>query len=225
MINDSGTMAFGVEFELGSGGVTGDIDRAIVGTRRTMFGESLGIVLREGETAPGTRGVFDFPGVSSAIHTNDRGDLAFKAWIRGTGVTESNRTGVWIDDADGLLLAAREGSGFDASAAQDGSDPRTIETIDLGFNRRPSLSGAGELIYILRFTDGSEAIVASRVIGCNDADLARPYGVISQADSAELVALFFAGDARVAALAAPFDTVSQSDVAEFVRLFFEGCPG
>ncbi|MEO1510668.1 MAG: hypothetical protein AAFU70_01220, partial [Planctomycetota bacterium] len=59
--------------------------------------------------------------------------------------------------------------------------------------------------------------------GCSPADLADPFGVISQADSAEFVARFFAGDAGVAALSEPFDVVSQADVSAFVQLFFEGC--
>ncbi|MEL6329713.1 MAG: hypothetical protein AAFR38_08635 [Planctomycetota bacterium] len=60
--------------------------------------------------------------------------------------------------------------------------------------------------------------------GCSPADLVEPFGVISQADVAEFVNLFFASDPRVAVLAAPTDVVSQADVGAFVDLFFAGCP-
>ncbi|MEL6329992.1 MAG: right-handed parallel beta-helix repeat-containing protein [Planctomycetota bacterium] len=60
--------------------------------------------------------------------------------------------------------------------------------------------------------------------GCSPADLVPPFGVISQADVAAFVDLFFAGDPFVAGLAVPFDVVSQLDVAAFVDLFFAGCP-
>ncbi|MEL6396120.1 MAG: hypothetical protein AAFQ71_08990 [Planctomycetota bacterium] len=59
---------------------------------------------------------------------------------------------------------------------------------------------------------------------CSPADLAEPYGVLSQADVSEFVSLFFSLDPNVAALASPFDVVSQADVDAFVDLFFAGCP-
>ncbi|MEO1511134.1 MAG: GC-type dockerin domain-anchored protein, partial [Planctomycetota bacterium] len=66
--------------------------------------------------------------------------------------------------------------------------------------------------------------ITEEVGGCNGADLAEPFGILSQADVAAFVDAFFANDPRVAQLASPFDVVSQADVNEFVSLFFEGCP-
>ncbi|MEL6330002.1 MAG: hypothetical protein AAFR38_10085 [Planctomycetota bacterium] len=59
---------------------------------------------------------------------------------------------------------------------------------------------------------------------CSPADLAEPFGVISQADVAAFVDLFFAGDPKAAAFAEPLDVASQADVSAFVDLFFAGCP-
>ncbi|MEL6328824.1 MAG: hypothetical protein AAFR38_04115 [Planctomycetota bacterium] len=54
------------------------------------------------------------------------------------------------------------------------------------------------------------------------ADLVAPFGIVSQADVAAFITLFFNNDPRAAALAPPLDIVSQADVAEFVSLFFAG---
>ncbi|MEO1512958.1 MAG: hypothetical protein AAFU70_12870, partial [Planctomycetota bacterium] len=55
-------------------------------------------------------------------------------------------------------------------------------------------------------------------------DLVEPFGVLSQADVAEFVNLFFANSPIVAVYAAPTDVVSQADVSAFVDGFFAGCP-
>ncbi|MEL6329767.1 MAG: hypothetical protein AAFR38_08905 [Planctomycetota bacterium] len=60
--------------------------------------------------------------------------------------------------------------------------------------------------------------------GCNQFDLVEPFGVISQADVAEFLSLFFANSPIVAVYAAPENVVSQADVAAFVDGFFAGCP-
>ncbi|MEL6330143.1 MAG: hypothetical protein AAFR38_10810 [Planctomycetota bacterium] len=60
--------------------------------------------------------------------------------------------------------------------------------------------------------------------GCNQFDLVEPFGVLSQADVAEFVNLFFANSPIVAVYAAPTDVVSQADVSAFVDGFFAGCP-
>ncbi|MEL6330502.1 MAG: hypothetical protein AAFR38_12665 [Planctomycetota bacterium] len=59
---------------------------------------------------------------------------------------------------------------------------------------------------------------------CSPADLAPPFGVISNADVTAFVNGFFGGDPRVALLAFPHDIISQADVDRFVVLFFQGCP-
>ncbi|MEL6396326.1 MAG: GC-type dockerin domain-anchored protein [Planctomycetota bacterium] len=59
------------------------------------------------------------------------------------------------------------------------------------------------------------------VSGC-PADLAPPYGIISNTDVDAFVAAFFAND-PAADLAPPFGVISSTDVDAFVDAFFEGC--
>ncbi|MEL6328315.1 MAG: hypothetical protein AAFR38_01525 [Planctomycetota bacterium] len=59
--------------------------------------------------------------------------------------------------------------------------------------------------------------------GCGPADLAVPFGVLSQLDAAEFVRLFFDQEVIAGAYAEPLGVVSAADVDEFVRLYFEGC--
>ncbi|MEO1512540.1 MAG: GC-type dockerin domain-anchored protein, partial [Planctomycetota bacterium] len=78
----------------------------------------------------------------------------------------------------------------------------------------PGLDGNGNFIL-----DLCEGIAGP----CSGADLAPPFGIISQADVTAFVNAFFAMD-PAADLAPPFGVISQADVTAFVNLFFAGCP-
>ncbi|MEL6328748.1 MAG: hypothetical protein AAFR38_03725 [Planctomycetota bacterium] len=108
----------------------------------------------------------------------------------------------------------------------------TFNILDSGFGLaviqygRPTLVFGGSVL----FTGNYDLVPETEVITdlgpppCSPADLAQPFGVISQADVTRFVELFFEDDPRVASLAEPFDVVSQADVDAFVTLFFQGCP-
>ncbi|MEO1510689.1 MAG: hypothetical protein AAFU70_01325, partial [Planctomycetota bacterium] len=120
-----------------------------------------------------------------------------------------------------------------SSSLVDAGDNLRYSTVNNGLNTPPFDDGV-DLFGGTRIVDGDlfqrsltidiGAVEFQGPTGCSPADLVPPFGVISQADVAAFVDLFFAGDPFVAGLAAPFDVVSQADVAVFVNLFFAGCP-
>jgi hypothetical protein len=60
-------------------------------------------------------------------------------------------------------------------------------------------------------------------LGCSDADLADPFGVLNFFDLSAYLALFNAGDPS-ADLAAPFGTLNFFDLSAYLTLFNAGCP-
>lgn len=74
---------------------------------------------------------------------------------------------------------------------------------------------------------GSAIIVASGTApepaGCNDADLAVPFGVLDLADISGFVAAFLAQD-QAADIAAPFGVWDLTDLSTFIGEFLAGCP-
>lgn len=59
--------------------------------------------------------------------------------------------------------------------------------------------------------------------GCNDADLAEPYGTLNFFDLAAYLTLFNAND-PAADLAAPFGTLNFFDISAYLALYNAGCP-
>lgn len=102
-----GRGAFSAKLSVGAAGVTATSDSGIWAEKDGV----LNLVVREGESAPGTPGGAVF-GELSIGRWNSSGDLAFEAPLQtGTGgVTSSNDTGIWANVGNGLQLIAREGS-------------------------------------------------------------------------------------------------------------------
>ena len=75
---------------------------------------SLGLVARSGAPAPGTpSGVTfrEFLFLSTApVAFNNAGQTAFRAWLTGDGVDDSNEVGIWSEGSGSLELVARQGS-------------------------------------------------------------------------------------------------------------------
>ncbi len=72
---------------------------------------SLSLLAREGAAAPGTEAgvVFDIGSTSPLI--NNLGNVVFQSFLRGTGISTSNKYGIWLADPNGNVnLVARSGS-------------------------------------------------------------------------------------------------------------------
>ncbi len=72
-------------------------------------GGTLHLLAREDDPAPGTGTGVRFHGFLDP-RRNSSGNTAFHAFLRGTGVTSANGTGIWSDASGGLDLVARHGS-------------------------------------------------------------------------------------------------------------------
>ena len=119
------------------------------------------LIAREGDPVPGTgEGVgykYFYPGC-----VNNCGQVGFSAAVAGPGIDVSNDQGVWMTDRSGHVVAVlREGDLLevgpgDVRTVASAGSPRTAGTED---GRAHGLSDDGELALLVRFTDGSKAIV------------------------------------------------------------------
>ena len=168
-LNGAGDLAFWGRLKEGPGGVGSSNDASI--WLADPDGD-LVMLAREGDRAPDTPAGVCFGDDLSRPALNGNGQVAFLAALQvGTGgVDSTNDKGIWAIDAGGnMVLVARKGDLFDVG---DG-DYRPIA--DLGLNvgssgesgRKRSLTGAGQLGFMLTFSDGSEGIFV--------AQLARPW--------------------------------------------------
>jgi len=72
------------------------------------FGQSLRTVALTGQPTPDASGVkWDYP---IYISLNSLGDVAFSSRITGTGVTDANSTGIWVEVSHLPQLIARKGN-------------------------------------------------------------------------------------------------------------------
>jgi len=93
--------------------------------------------------------------------TNARGDLLFRAQLRGSGVGLSNREAIFFASSDrGLEMVVREGDEIELAPG----DRRVVSSVSEGISRYQSpLSDGREILMWLQFTDGSSALVAASV--------------------------------------------------------------
>lgn len=127
--------------------------------------DSLGLVARKGEVAPGTSARFhEF----DQYLFNQSGRVAFKTTLVGSGVDSTNATGIWAEDQDSLRLVVRAG----------GASPDILaEFIDLG---APLFNSAGQVLF-------QASIAGPAVDGGNDSG-------IWMDDGTELSTLVRSGD-------------------------------
>jgi hypothetical protein len=116
--------------------------------------DNLGLLIREGDPAPGASGEA-FANLVMGPSLNVLGEVAFYARLN-----ESNSKGVWAGTAGDLSLIAREGEALWVRAG----DYRTISSIT-PFEGAPSahvgsrhFNEAGQLIFQVHFTDGTYGI-------------------------------------------------------------------
>jgi len=88
------------------------------GVWRETAANSLQLVARSGDAAPGTQAFFSFVNSESELPgLNDSGEMAFVSDLSGPEVSELNDTGIWKVNANGsLALVAREGDAAPGTA-------------------------------------------------------------------------------------------------------------
>jgi len=164
-LNDSGDVGFIAQLQ------GGDVDLSNDGSIWVGDTESVQLVAREGNQAPGTElgVVFDsLPGRRAGtpaanlddtdpVRISAGGQLAFRALVGGTGVNLTNRSGLWATAANGaLFLVAREGDMIDL----DGS------TKTFGSLAQGAFDWVDEdsLMFRVDFTDGTQAILRATLV-------------------------------------------------------------
>ena len=103
-LNNQGEIAFTSNVLTGTGVTRGNDDAVFSGV-----GGSLSLVAREGDAAPGAgEGVALGDFLGSPV-LNDQGEIAFRTFLTGTGVTDGNNVATFSDVGGSLSLVAREG--------------------------------------------------------------------------------------------------------------------
>jgi len=109
-------------------------------------GNGLEIIVREGESAPGTPSGVNFSGSpNNGPQFNNGGEIAFRDVLRGTGVDDTNNVGIFSGGGgNGLQLIARDGDNV----------PGMPIGITFSLLGEPILNGAGEIAFAGSF-DGA----------------------------------------------------------------------
>ena len=166
-LNDSGDVVFQASLvDTDPGGAVFDIDSAIFGPV-SGAGSSLGLIVREGDMAPGLEGaefVFfgDQDNFFDAPAFNNSGDLAFLGLLD-LGPDEEGGAEALFTRIDGeITLIARVGDLVEVSV-NGVTEQRTIMGSIFNFSSAfllepDSLSDSGELVFGLNFTDGTSGI-------------------------------------------------------------------
>jgi hypothetical protein len=127
--------------------------------------DTLEMVAREGELAPGTNDVF----VSLAGSTvNARGQVAFSAR---TVDFSAQHHGIWAQDRKGILqLIVNAGDLLDVSDDPAAPDLRTVQYLsfgeggDFGSTRVAGFNDLGQVAFFARFTDGTSGVFVSNAV-------------------------------------------------------------
>jgi hypothetical protein len=135
VLNAAGQTAFQVQ--LTGSGVNSSNDYGIW----SEGSGTLRLVARAGDHAPGAPSGVNYSFVDAPV-LNGAGRTAFWGLLTGSGVTQTNNQGIWIEREAGLELVARSG---DAA-------PGTPIGVDFKFISTPNLNGAGQRAFIAGLT-------------------------------------------------------------------------
>jgi hypothetical protein len=124
MFNDAGQIAF--DAELVGTGIVSTNNEGVWSNR----GGSFAPVFLEGQQALGTGAGVSFSGSVVVPLFNSQGQLSFYHYLTGTGVTSSNRLGIWSEGSGALTLVARNGSPDPATGDPFGMTNYDFEGID-----------------------------------------------------------------------------------------------
>lgn len=227
-LNDAGQIAFDTALT-GPGVNSTNNYAAYLGNNDT-----LSLVVRRGETAPGVhpRGtIFD---AHTGIALNDIGEFAFSSFLTGSGINNTNMYGVYSGTTDGLRLVARAGAappGVGPNVAFSSFDPIAINnasqiafTADMvgavgSYRRAMFLESAGTMSLVVRegdavaglLNDATFANIYSPVL--NDAgQIAFSSGFVeTDVDATYRVGIFIASDGEINLVASEGQTTSGAD--------------
>jgi len=156
--------------------------------------DNLELVIRKGDQMPGLPDGIAFS-TTNPFKTNSVGNIAFTCNVSGSGVNTTNNTVTYFTtNNDQLIPVVRTGDVIDVSRDGMPSDLRTVEFIRLyaetpEVGLRSQLNDNGELVYYVRFTDGSQAIFVASVATDCPADT-NGDGMVTPADFSAWVAAF-----------------------------------
>jgi PEP-CTERM motif-containing protein len=126
-LNSAGQVAF-------EGGLTVTGAASNRGIWSQGAGAGLALVARKGDSVPGTSGDESLSFLGKPV-LNGAGQSAFMGLLVGTGITNLNNTGLWLDGGGGgLSLIARGGN----------QAPGLLAGVNFGTFRDPVLNGAGQ---------------------------------------------------------------------------------
>ena len=127
----------------------GQVDGEGVGSHndRGIWSETTGtlrLVARDGDRAPGTPSGVVFDRIAQERHhklqVHPDGQIAFKSFLAGEGLTFYNDSGFWVGDADSLVLGARSGD------RAPGTPPDTYFG-HFSYLGRPLFNSAGDVAF------------------------------------------------------------------------------
>jgi hypothetical protein len=177
VLNDAGQIAFlaGVE----GTGVNETNNQAIWSGEM----DNLALVARSGGQAPGTGSGVRFSNLEYPA-LNSSGQIAFRAYLIGSGVRPNNDKGIWATDSTGTLqLIARAGDLLEVAP----DDFRAISELNFtsASGNSDGLSSGfndlGQLVFWARFTDNSEGIFLSSAVAHVPGDFNND-GIVDAAD-------------------------------------------
>jgi hypothetical protein len=137
VLNAAGQLAFYGARGDGIGGVDS-------GAWIEQFG-SLSLIALDGNPAPGTAGGVSFHGlINGLVLLNASGHTAFKSFVAGNGINDTNDIGLWSTSSGSLALVAREG------------DPAPDAPLGALFNSlsEPVMNDAGSVAFAASTTGG-----------------------------------------------------------------------
>lgn len=142
--------------------------------------------------------------------------------VDGNGI-DTNGDGMvdFMDDTSAVAASTMDGETVPADewieVNHTDTAPATAEFLDVLLIFIQFDNGAGALFW------DDASIAESSGGGCNDADLAEPFGTLDLNDITAFASAFVAMD-DAADIAEPFGTWDLSDVTGFVSAFLDGCP-
>lgn len=159
MGNDQVTFVAGLAGSGVNSGNDGSIWRGMPGM--------LQVVLREGDSAPGTPTGVSFSGFGqSGIAANSAGQIIIRSTLTGIGVDTSNNLGIWMSDpALGLVMLARKGTPFEvAPGIMKTPNDFFIYTQTGGQDGRPTgLMDVDQFAFRAQFDDGTSGVFIATV--------------------------------------------------------------
>ena len=157
-VNDAGDISFKAHFA--GIGITAGNDSAIW----TGLPGALQVVVREGDLAPGAPAGFLFGDLSTVRPIlNELGQLAFVADAKNAAGTQTV-SGLWLwDPSGGLMSVAMPGDVITLAPGVVRTVSSAGANVDAAFANGRALTDAGQLVFGVVFTDGSQAILKAQV--------------------------------------------------------------